>query len=265
VYQALLAVLVAIFVLTSVSARADEWKKDFTTSGRLTLRVDANDADIRVSSWDRKETQALVITNGYKIAPGEVQVTDRQSGDQVVLEVHKPSHLHVSMGWHDKYVRVEVNVPRDANLDLHTGDGHVRVIEVRGDLKLSSGDGDVEVRSGDGPLKADTHDGNIRAEGRFDALDLHTGDGNIAAQAATGSKISSNWMLRTGDGNVELRIPSGFSADLTAHTGDGHVSVDFPVTVTGAVKENNINGKMNGGGPLLELRTGDGNIAVEKD
>lgn len=263
-YQVLLAMLVTIFVLTSVSARADEWKKDFTTAGRLTLHVDANDADIRVSSWDRKETQATVITNGYKIAPGEVQVTERQSGDKVELEVHRPSG-HMSIGRHDKSVRVEVNVPRDANLDLHTGDGHVRVIEVRGDLKLSSGDGDVEVRSGDGPLNIDTNDGNIRAEGRFDALDLHTGDGNIDAQAATGSKISSSWLLRTGDGNVDLRIPDGFSAEFTAHTGDGHVSVDFPVTVSGAVKENSIHGKMNGGGPLLELRTGDGNIAVEKD
>jgi hypothetical protein len=54
------------------------------------------------------------------------------------------------------------------------------------------------------------------------------------------------------------------SADLVVDTGDGHVRVDFPVTVTGSLKENHIRGKLNGGGPLLELRTGDGNIVLGK-
>jgi DUF4097 and DUF4098 domain-containing protein YvlB len=255
--------LIAVFAVTALTARADEWKKEFTTSGKLNLRVETNDADVRISGWDRKETEARVITEGYKLGPSDVRVTDRQTGDQVELEVHRPS-VHFGVGWHNKNVRIEVNVPREADLNLHTGDGNIRVENVKGGLRLESGDGEIEVHSAEGKLNADTHDGNIRAEGRFDDLDLHTGDGNINAEVDRGSNPRSNWTLRTGDGNVVLRIPEGFSADLDANTGDGHVSVDFPVTVMGSLRENNIRGKINGGGPSLELRTGDGDIELKK-
>lgn len=257
-----LLVLSALFVLLSISARAEEWKKEFTTTGKPAIRVTANDADIQVSSWDRKETEALVITNGYKIGPGDVRITDSQSGDQINLEVHRPSHICV--GICHQSVRIELRVPREADLNLHSGDGNVRVDQVKGELRLDSGDGELAVVAADGRLTANTSDGNIRAQGRFDALDLHTGDGNIDAEADAGSKITSSWTLRTGDGNLTLRLAEGLSADLDANTGDGHVRVDFPVTVMGSIRENSIRGKMNGGGPPLELRTGDGNIVLGK-
>src|SRR5947207_11794720 len=113
-------------------------------------------------------------------------------------------------------------------------------------------------------LNAETRDGNIRTSGRFDTLTLHTGDGNINAEAEAGSKSTSGWNLYTGDGNIALRLPSDFAADLDAETGDGRVNIDFPLTTNGSAKERTVRGKINGGGPPLELRTGDGNIDLEK-
>jgi DUF4097 and DUF4098 domain-containing protein YvlB len=256
------ALLIALFVLTSLAVRAEEWKKDYSTSGKPILRVEANDADIRISGSNRKDTEAHVFTEGYKIGPSDVRVTERQSGDQIELEVHTP---HFSgLGLHNRSVRIEISMPREADLNLHTGDGNIRLNDIKGELRLESGDGNMDIRAADGKLNADTRDGNIITEGRFDSLDLHTGDGNISAEAGAGSKISSSWVLRTGDGNLDLRLPQDFAADLDAQTGDGRVSVAFPVTVTGSMRENSVRGKMNGGGPVLELRTGDGNIQVEK-
>jgi DUF4097 and DUF4098 domain-containing protein YvlB len=259
----LLMVLVA---LTSLS-RAEEWKKDFTTAGKLKLRVETNDADIRITSWDRKDTEARVITQSYKIDADHVRVTDHQTGDQIEIEVHKPSGIHVQFGlrsMHDWGVRIEINVPREADLNLHTGDGNILVDDVRGELHLDTSDGELEIHSANGRLAADTHDGNIRADGRFDALDLRTGDGNITAEVKAGSTMSSGWNVRSGDGNVDLRVPEGFSADLNAQTGDGQVSVHFPVTVTGSIKDDSIRGKMNGGGQPLDVHTGDGNIVLDR-
>lgn len=256
--------LIAVFAITCLSARADEWRKEFTTSGKLNLRVETNDADIRISAWDRKETEARITSQGYKLNSNDVRITDHQNGDQVELEVHRPSGIHFSVGWHDRYIRIEINVPRDADLNLHSGDGNIRVNGVKGQFHLESGDGDIEVRAADGKLTSTTQDGNIRVEGRFDGLDLHTGDGNIDAAVAKGSVMSSGWTLRSSDGNVVMRVPEGFSADLDANTGDGHVTVGFPVTVVGSIRESNIRGKLNGGGATLELRTGDGNIELEK-
>ena len=40
--------------------------------------------------------------------------------------------------------------------------------------------------------------------------------------------------------------------------------LDLPVTVNGSIERSSIRGKLNGGGPLLEITTGDGSIRVSK-
>ncbi|HVO80580.1 MAG TPA: DUF4097 family beta strand repeat-containing protein [Terriglobales bacterium] len=254
--------LIALIGLSSL-ALADEWKKEFTTSAKPSIHVDANDATIEVQAVDGNKIEARVVTSRGKISPDEVRVTDRQSGDRIDLEVRQSSH-HFCIGICSESVRISLQVPRNSDLDLHSGDGNITVDAVKGEVRLDSGDGDLIGRSLDGVLNAETSDGNIRVNGRFDRLDLHTGDGRIDAEVAPGSKMSSSWALRTSDGTVTLRLPQDFSTDLDAHTGDGRVSSDFPITVSGSLKENSLRGRLNGGGALLELRSGDGNIRLEK-
>jgi DUF4097 and DUF4098 domain-containing protein YvlB len=122
----------------------------------------------------------------------------------------------------------------------------------------------MRLRGIEGSLRADTHDGNVDVSGRFDFLNLRTGDGNIDAEINATATPQPGWSVRTGDGNLRLRLPENFAADLSAHTGDGTVRVDVPITTSGAMSEHSVRGKMNGGGLALELQTGDGNIEVEK-
>ena len=102
-------------------------------------------------------------------------------------------------------------------------------------------------------------------QGRFDLLDLRTGDGNVVAEAAANSQPgSAGWKLKSGDGSIVLRIPSTFRANLEARTGDGRISVNFPLTVSGTLNESSLNAQINGGGPTVEINTGDGSIRVER-
>ena len=101
---------------------------------------------------------------------------------------------------------------------------------------------------------------NVR--GRFDALDLRTGDGGIEAAAEPGSKVEAPWSLRSGDGSITLRLPEGLGAELDAHTGDGGIVLDKPVTVTGTISENTVRGKLGPGGLPLRIHTGDGSIRL---
>jgi hypothetical protein len=48
------------------------------------------------------------------------------------------------------------------------------------------------------------------------------------------------------------------------HTGDGHITLDMPVTVEGLLGESNVHGKLNGGGNLLTVQSGDGSIRIAK-
>jgi len=255
--------LIALFMMTSLSVHADDWNKTFPVTGVADIRVDANDAEINVRAADNNQIEAHVTTHGWKIGPNDVQIIDHQAGDRLELQVRRPSH-HFCFGICNESVRVELIVPRQSALDLHSGDGNIQVTDVKGNLKLDTDDGNIEAHAVDGKLNADTRDGTIRADGRYDAVDLHTGDGNVEIEVRSGSHIGTAWSLRTGDGRLEIRLPQDFTADLDAHTGDGHVTIDFPVTVSGSIRENSVRGKINGGGPLLELRTGDGDIRVEK-
>lgn len=252
--------IIGVLVLSAL-ASADEWKKNYQISGKPELKVDSGDGNIRVSSWNRNEIQAQVFTEGWKLGPSDVRITERQTGNRVEIEVRIP---HANWNFGHRSVRVELMVPHAGNLDLHTGDGRIEVEDVKGDCQFSTGDGNLNVRGYDGTLKARTGDGSIRLIGRFDALELQTGDGNIDAEAQSGSKVASTWSLRTSDGSIILRVPAGLAADVDAHTGDGHISVDLPLTVNGVTSESQLRGKLNGGGGIVELRTGDGNISLRK-
>ncbi len=63
---------------------------------------------------------------------------------------------------------------------------------------------------------------------------------------------------------MTLQLPETFAADVELHTGDGHISLDLPVSVEGELGHNNIHGKLNGGGKMLTIHTGDGSIRLEK-
>ncbi len=131
-------------------------------------------------------------------------------------------------------------------------------------MDLHSGDGSVNLDSVDGKLHASTGDGHIQASGRFDELELKTGDGHVDVRAGSGSTLASNWRLETGDGSVSLELPPDLSADVDLHTSDGHIDLEMPVTTEGKIRENEIHGKLNGGGSLLTIRTGDGAIHLRK-
>jgi len=253
--------LVALLALSSLSARADEWSHSYPVTAKPEVTVNANDGDVEVSVGSSQQVDVRVITRGWKIKD-DVQITGNQSGNHVEIKLHKTSN--VCFGVCFQSIRVEVRVPRESDLNIHTDDGNVRVENVTGNLQFETGDGDVRLRDVEGSLHADTHDGNVEVNGRFNVLSLHTGDGNIDAEVGAASAPQSGWLLRSGDGNIRLKLPDNLGADLDAHSGDGAVHVGFPIGTSRNGNENSVRGKINGGGISIELRTGDGDIKVEK-
>ncbi len=171
-----------------------------------------------------------------------LKIDSRQDGDHVELSARETMHwnwgVHVSRG-----LRLEVRMPRNAdlsvdsgdgsveaqavngNVDIHTGDGHIKVEGAKGQIKLRTGDGSIEGRDLDGKIEADSGDGHITLDGRFDTLNIRTGDGSINAHAQPGSKVLSAWTIRTGDGSVDLTVPTDLNANIDASTNDGRISL----------------------------------------
>jgi DUF4097 and DUF4098 domain-containing protein YvlB len=255
--------LLILSVAASAVAFADDWSKKFVVSGTPELRVDANDGSVTIHTWDRKEIAAKITTVGWRISPSEVQIVDHQLGDLVKLEVRTPPH-RIFLSFGNRSIRVELQVPRELRSDIRTGDGSILVDSLRGETRLHTGDGRIDADGLDGKLEATTGDGKVHVRGRFDQLTLHTGDGSIDAEIASGSRMTSEWTVRTGDGHVTLRLPANLSAELDVHSGDGHIESDLPVTVSGSHREHELRGRLNAGGPLFTVRTNDGSIRLER-
>jgi DUF4097 and DUF4098 domain-containing protein YvlB len=257
-----LAILVAS-VVAVLPAYADEWSKTYNLAGKPDLRVETSDANIRVTTWDQNTIEAKVITSHYKIGEGGIRVEEHQTGDSVEIEVRYPHH-NFNVEWGQHKVDIIIQMPREGRVNLRTGDGKIDIAGVKGDMDLHSGDGSENLEGVDGKLHASTGDGHINAQGRFDELELKTGDGHVEVRAAAGSTLAAGWRLETGDGNVSLEIPRELSADVSLHTSDGHIDLDMPITTEGKIRQNEVHGKLNGGGSSLTIRTGDGSIHLRK-
>lgn len=256
--------LLSVFLLTAIASLpllADEWNKRFPCSATCELRLEAGDGAVVVTPSASNAIEARIETVGWRIGPSEVQVVDRQMGDRVELELRVP---RVRWGVGRRSIRVELRVPPSIRANLRTSDGSITVEGLKGDTRLFSGDGRIRVSDVEGALEATTNDGSIRVSGRFDSLQLNSGDGSIEADVKPGSRLNSSWRIKTGDGHVKIRLPQELAADVEAHTGDGRVVSDLPVVVTGTIRRSELRGKLNGGGPLLSVRTGDGGISLER-
>ncbi len=253
---------ILILALAASTLLADDWNKQFTVSANAQLRVETNDASIRVRAWDRNQIEARVTTTGYRIGPGEVTVTGRQSGDLVEIDVRIPRQFGFNFG--SRSVHVEMQVPRATQANIHTGDGRIDTEGLRGEARLTTGDGRIEVDGHDGALDAHTGDGRIHVRGRLDRLNVRTGDGSVQLELLQGSKVAGEWRVQTGDGHISIRMPEDLAANLDVHTGDGHISSNLRGAGLDSPRRNELRGKLNGGGSPFVVRSNDGGITLDR-
>ncbi len=279
-------------------AHAEDWTKSYSISGRAQVRVDTNDGAVRVITGDTKEVAFRVMYEGFELNK-TLHIDSHQDGDSVQINAHASGHWGFSWG-KGRRIEIEVHMPKDADLqvdtgdgsvetqsisgrikihtgdgsvsaralsgdvDIDTGDGSVTLEGAKGDIRLHTGDGHIDARDLDGKVDASSGDGHIKIDGRLDALNVKTGDGSIDARLQPGSKIVSSWSIRTGDGSVDIVLPADLQANIDASTNDGHISLGIPVTVEGTFSNSQLHGKMNGGGQSLTVHTGDGSIRLSK-
>lgn len=279
-----LGVACAVLLAASVpGAPAEDFAKSFAVTGRANVRVETNDGAVRVITGDAQQVEFRVEYKGYELGK-DLRIDARQDGDKIELVARVSDHfLRISGLFNSRNLRIEVRMPRRADLqvetgdgsvktealegtiDIHTGDGSIAVDGLKGDIRLHTGDGSIEARDLDGKVDAHSGDGHIIVAGRFDALKVRTSDGHADVRLQAGSKMTSPWSIETGDGGIDLRVPDGFQADLDASSGDGSISLDVPLTVAGKVSHSKVRGQLNGGGSAFVLHTGDGSIRIGRN
>jgi hypothetical protein len=199
------------------------------------------------------------ISVDYEITvPTDTAIRTRSgSGDQIIEGTH--GNVDVQTGSGDVKLR---NLTGEVR--LQTGSGDVRAHEIAGAVRGGAGSGDIEIEeTGPGDVDLHTGSGNISVRGVRGAFHAEAGSGDVTAEGVQ----SGTWEIRTGSGNVNVRLPGNAAFDADISTSSGTVDVDPPVetTVQGRVPEErkHIRGKVRGGGPLLSVRTGSGDIHIQ--
>jgi Putative adhesin len=178
------------------------------------------------------------------------------SGNQTIENIHGNADVQTGSG--------DIKLSRlTGEIHLQTGSGNVRALELAGPVRGGAGSGDLEVQTASGDVDLHTGSGNITVRGLQGGLRADAGSGDISAEGSQGGP----WEIRTGSGNVHVRLPANAAFDADISTSSGKLDVDAPVTMTveGRVEEarKRIVGKVRGGGPPLTLRTGSGDVHIE--
>src|SRR6202171_5660458 len=130
---------IALLAASAVAARAEDVTKSFAVSGRANVRVETNDGSVRVTSGDSKQVEFRVEYQGYELGK-TLRVDSRQDGDKVELTARVTGHWGFSFGHNARHLHIEVRMPREADLQVETGDGSVQTESIIGTVNVHTGD-----------------------------------------------------------------------------------------------------------------------------
>jgi hypothetical protein len=293
-FRTALAVALTCFSLQAVAAGITR-EFDVDSGGSLVLKADGSTLDVRGGTRDgmvihitRRDDDAEAIEDDYIIEFD-------QDGNAVTGTIKRKNRFS---GWGSRGLDIEILVPAAFDLDVATSGGDIDIESLAGvigartsggDLNFEAVDGPItgrtsggsiylETTSGDadlrtsggkitigkvaGAITARTSGGNISIDGAGAGVDAHTSGGNIDATFAEQPQADSS--LSTSGGSIDIRLNPGAAVHVDAKTSGGSVKTELPLTVVGEFKRGRLEGDLNGGGPLLHLRTSGGSIRLKE-
>ncbi len=151
------------------------------------------------------------------------------------------------------WVTVEVNVPKNFNLDISTGGGNIESEDLIGTATLATSGGNIVMGNVGGAAHLSTDGGHITVKNVAGALAASTGGGHI-----TTGTIAGNAILHTDGGHIRVASVEGIAH---VSTGGGNVSVEH--SGSQLVAETN-GGQIEVGetAGLVQAKTGGGGIRV---
>jgi hypothetical protein len=183
---------------------------------------------------------------------------------------------------------IEVISARRA-VSAETGGGSIRVQKCGAEVKMQSGGGSLEVGEAGGAVTAETGGGSIRvwsAQGKVSAgsgggsihltgltrgVSVETGAGGIIVEFASGATLTES-ALETNSGDVTVYLPANVGVTVRGAIESGsRNSLRSDFSELRVVSEGSdeygphevlVEGKLNGGGPVLKIRTSTGKIEL---
>jgi hypothetical protein len=229
----------------------------------VTLNIDLISAKIEVIGEERKDAQiAITMASGERKIKTPSGLKTLSGGGGALSVAEEDNVITVDSEMPMAKVQLVVRVPRRANLTLSTAnDSEIAVRDVAGTLQLTNING---------PVTAMNINGSVIAESINDAINV--GLAGINANEATS--------LSSLNGDLTLSLPANARAELRIDNSDGQIESDFELDVKPSKPsvvrnegrrgvsvrvEDAIVATINGGGPIIKLKTLNGTIKIAKN
>lgn len=142
-------------------------------------------------------------------------------------------------------VSYEIFVPRRSDLSLISHNGGIAISDVQGRLEFTAVNGGVSLKRVGGNVRGGTTNGGVSIE--------------LTGDRWEGEQLD----VKTTNGGISMSLPENYSAHLEMGTVNGHLNIDFPVTVQGRItREIAVN--LGGGGPTIRAMTTNGGVRIRR-
>lgn len=142
-------------------------------------------------------------------------------------------------------VSYEIFAPRRSDLSLETHNGGISIADINGRIEFTGQNGGVVLRRVGGNVRGGTTNGGLLVEldgARWDGEELD---------------------VKTTNGGIVMSVPENYSAHLETRTVNGHLSIDFPVSVQGRItRELAVN--LGAGGQTVRATTTNGGVKIKR-
>lgn len=199
---------------------------------------------VSVKGWDRNEI--LVRAKIQTAAPSQAeadaiagQISIQTAGAKIFATGPENGRGH---SWSVSY---EIFVPRRSDLSLVSHNGGIAIADVQGRMDFSAVNGGVSLKRVGGTVRGGTTNGGLSIE--------------LAGDRWDGEELD----VKTTNGGISMSMPENYSAHLETGTVNGHLSIDFPVTVQGRISRE-IAVNLGGGGPTVRAMTTNGGVRIKR-
>src|ERR1700722_9451234 len=184
-----------LLLITSSSVFAHNIEKHFKVEPRSVVTIHNPSGKVVVKAWTKSEVMVIATHTSDK-----VEVDAEQTGNRVDVMTHQISN---SISPEDLRADYQINVPEDAELQIHDDSGEVSVANVLGDMNVETVGAGVDLEDAAGYLTVRTVGGSfqcIRCAGRLEVSSIsgsfkllslrsyhvhaQTSKGNINSQAS---------------------------------------------------------------------------------
>jgi len=145
-----------------------------------------------------------------------------------------------------------------------TSFGSVQAERINGNLTVENNNGSVIAKNIKGDARVNTSFAGVTLESVGGKIAVDNQNGAISVTAARPASGCRDISLKTSFSSIRVSVPDGVGYNVSARTSFGRISTDVPVTSTGSIGGDSLNGTIGSGGCPLQLTDSNGSIEIAK-